>query len=104
MPTESTDHRQRASRDYASEPQQIVLTLILALIDTWPEPQTPTTLAARTGYSRDQVYRGLCNLALQRMAEDSPAGWVVGPLLTAAAERIRQRIASLLAQYLGSPA
>jgi DNA-binding IclR family transcriptional regulator len=92
------------ARDYTSEPQQVVLTLISALLDTWPEPQTPTTLTSRTGYSRDQVYRGLKNLETQRMAEESATGWLIGPTLTTAPERIRQRAAMMLTTYLGIPA
>lgn len=89
------------ARDYTSEPQQVVLTLINALLDTWPEPQTPTTLATRTGYSRDQCYRGLRNLEIARQAEEVPTGWMIGPNLTLAAERIRQRTAALLRTSLG---
>jgi len=92
------------ARDYISEPQQVVLALIVALLDTWPEPQTPTSLAARTGYSRDQCYRGLHNLAPGRHAEENAGGWLIGPVLTTAAERIRSRTATLLATYLGRPA
>lgn len=103
MAADTTDLAPPA-RDYQSEPQQVVLTLISALLDTWPEPQTPSTLAARTGYSRDQCYRGLKNLALARQADESPAGWTIGPVLTTAAERIRQRTAALLTTYLGRAA
>jgi hypothetical protein len=93
-----------AGRDYTSEPQQVVLTLISALLDTWPEPQTPASLTQRMGYSRDQVYRGLKNLEAQRMAEESGPGWLIGPILTTAPERIRQRTAAMLTTYLGIPA
>lgn len=92
------------ARDYTSEPQQVVLTLISALLDTWPEPQTPATLATRTGFSRDQCYRGLRNLEIARHAEESATGWLLGPVLTQAAERIRQRTAALLTSYLGRAA
>ncbi|WP_295441573.1 hypothetical protein [uncultured Thiodictyon sp.] len=101
MATPDAPAAEAPARDYTSEPQQVVLTLISALLDTWPDPQTPTTLAARTGYSRDQCYRGLRNLALARHAEEVAAGWTIGPVLTTAAERIRQRTAALLATYLG---
>lgn len=88
------------ARDYTSEPQQVVLTLIDALLDTWPEPQTPTSLSARTGYSRDQAYRGLRNLEVAGMATEGAVGWSIGPRITTAAERVRQRTAALLDHYL----
>jgi hypothetical protein len=96
--------RAGAAPDYTSEPQQVVLTLIAALLDTWPEPQTPTSLTQRTGYSRDQCYRALRNLEQQRMATESGPGWLIGPTLTTAPERIRQRTALMLTTYLGIPA
>lgn len=104
MATQDPAAPAQPARDYTSEPQQVVLTLIAALLDTWPEPQTPTTLTQRTGYSRDQVYRGLKNLGSQRMAEESATGWLIGPTLTTAPERIRQRTAAMLSTYLGIPA
>lgn len=101
-PDEAVSSKPGAARDYTSEPQQVALTLIAALLDTWPEPQTPATLSARTGYSRDQCYRALRNLELQRMAEERPTGWVLGSFLTTASERIRDRAALLLIDYLGT--
>ena len=103
MATDASSDAGGTARDYSSEPQQVVLTLISALVDTWPDPQTPATLAARTGYSRDQCYRGLRNLEIARHAEEGATGWTIGPVLTTAAERIRQRTAALLATYLGRP-
>lgn len=96
-----------AGRDrsqYVSEPQQVVLALQAALLRAWPAPQSVAGLVQHTGYSRDQVYRGLVNLALADVAQDTPDGWLIGPAVTAAAERIRLRAAELLVAYLGAPA
>lgn len=92
------------AKDYVVESQQCVLSIIDALLTTWPDPQTPADLAARTEYSYGQCYRALLNLEIQHMATRTGTQWRIGPALTTAAERLRTRTAELLAHYLGTTA
>jgi len=98
---------------YLSDPVQITLALQRHLLDAWPQPVTVAQLLASLRddmqlraalddreASRDQVYRGLANLAAQGAAEEAAGGWLPGTQLTTAAERLRQRIAHLVHRYL----
>jgi len=107
MPAEPTTPDQRRPQ-YLSEPVQVALAVQRCLLSAWPEPMTASDLLRllsedqRLGAppSRDQIYRALSNLAYQGCADQSARGWLPGAELTAAAERLRQRIAQLVHHYL----
>jgi len=87
---------------YISAPVQVALEVLDRLLDTWPVPQSVAALTTATHGTRDQVYRACRNLAARGHAEDTPDGWMIGPAITAASERIRARTATLLSRYLGA--
>ena len=90
----------RDRTQYLSEPVQIALGIQTALLAAWPQPSNSKELEQHTGGSRDQVYRALCNLEHAGAAEQTAAGWMIGPAVSGAAERIRKRTAELLTLYL----
>jgi DNA-binding IclR family transcriptional regulator len=88
---------------YLSDPVRLALRLQDRLLSAWPEPQSVAALVQHTGATRDQVYRGLCNLEAEGCAVESDSGWMPGTTLTSASETIRQRTALMLSRYLGTP-
>ncbi len=90
--------------DYTSEPQQVVLALIEALARAFPQAHTIKGLQEETGYSRDQVFRGLWNLQRAGWAESVPAGWGLAPHAAQLSERIRLTLHRIHTTYLGDAA
>lgn len=92
------------SADYLSEPQQVVLALIEALAASFPNARRVAELQGHTGYSRDQVYRGLKNLESAGWAECLDAGWMLSSHATHLSDRVRLTLARLHHTYLGDAA